>query len=609
MHKTTLIGFTKATQNIQIVGKACSSSHVLLLRDLLMSNNNCRINNFRKGSIMMDSLIINNYNIRNYQSLVGGGIRAPKFKTSFNIGNIRKGINKIEKKEEEENLNNIHNDTIYAMASGFTSSCAVSVIRVSGAKAMNVVTKMTKLNPEKIESRKAYYCSLHDPNNINIPIDKVLLLYFKGPNSFSGEDIIEIHCHGSKAVVSQLMKALGSEIVGYRPADPGEFTKRAFLNRKMDLTEVEGLSDLLHAQTEHQRIQALKQINGELSHIVTNWKREMLHCVAHVTAFIDFGDDNGLEESVVYRERIMPSVKKLASELEYYLEISKNRLGERLREGNGIRCALLGAPNAGKSSLLNILAEKDIAIVSDQAGTTRDVVEVQLNLKGWPVTVADTAGLRDQKNDISSETELGKHYLIEIEGMKRAIQKAKEADIILIVIDSSDSLASANQMLDSCLERLSENNHQILEQKKIFAIFNKIDSRDNVDFIGPINTASGKDIPTFAVSCITKEGVDKLIERIGTTVENIFTGNDEQFFTKDVGSQQAEHALLITRERHRISFTKTLLFLNKALEDNKQIELAAEHIRQAHKSLCEVTGDVDFEQILDVVFKEFCIGK
>lgn len=555
-----------------------------------------------------------------------------KFRTSFSIGNIRQGKTRQSEKEEhvitknhhDENatiINDLFSETIYAMTSGFSSSCAVSVIRVSGSRAIDVVKRMTRLDPKQLETRKAYYCSLYNPTtnftgttNV-VPIDKILLLYFKGPNSFTGEDVIEIHCHGSKAVISHIMKALGTEGIGFRPADPGEFTKRAFLNRKMDLTEVEGLSDLIHAQTEQQRVQALKQLNGELSHIVTNWKREMLNCVAHVTAFIDFGDDNGLEESVVYRERILPAVRKLGSELKYYLDISKNRLGERLREGRGIRCALLGAPNAGKSSLLNVLAEKDIAIVSDHAGTTRDVVEVQLDLKGWPVTIADTAGLREH-TAISLDSEVGKHHLIEIEGMKRAIKKAKEADIVIIVLDSENQAVTVQEMFEFCMRKLSEHNHSpdssSNQAQKIFLVHNKIDSRNsstqNIDGATTLQEQI-PNIPSFAISCKTKEGVDRFIDHLCKTVENIFTGKDDQFFSKDIGHQQAEHALLITRERHRASFSKTLACLERALQENDQIEIAAEHIRQAHKALCEVTGDVDFEEILDVVFKEFCIGK
>ncbi|KAG2392660.1 hypothetical protein C9374_011385 [Naegleria lovaniensis] len=566
------------------------------------------------------------YNHAEYHCLLGKV--SAKFRTSFNIGNIRQGKSREEKltnnKDENSITHDLFSETIYAMASGFSSSCAVSVIRVSGSRAMEVVKRMTRLDSKQLETRRAYYCSLYDPvskNSSNIalnavPIDKILLLFFKGPNSFTGEDVIEIHCHGSKAVISHIMKALGTEGIGFRPADPGEFTKRAFLNRKMDLTEVEGLSDLIHAQTEQQRVQALKQLNGELSHVVTNWKREMLNCVAHVTAFIDFGDDNGLEESVIYRERILPSVKKLASELKYYLDISKNRLGERLREGRGIRCALLGAPNAGKSSLLNVLAEQDIAIVSDHAGTTRDVVEVQLDLKGWPVTIADTAGLREH-TDISSDTEVGKHQLIEIEGMKRAIKKAREADIVIIVLDSENYAVTPQEMFEFCMRKLSEydlpdssdsshtprtSNHA----QKIFLVQNKIDSRNSS---AQHMLQKILDIPLFAISCKTKEGVDQFIDHLCKTVENIFTGKDDQFFSKDIGHQQAEHALLITRERHRASFSKTLACLERALQENDQIEIAAEHIRQAHKALCEVTGDVDFEEILDVVFKEFCIGK
>ncbi|KAL9642738.1 hypothetical protein ABK040_009815 [Willaertia magna] len=536
-----------------------------------------------------------------------------KYKTSFSIGNFKTSINKQEQQENKitkttqlENVKQINStteeyiDTIYALASGSSSACSVSIIRISGPKALHIITEMTTLK-EELTPRKAYYCTLIEPKT-KTPIDKILLLYFKNPNSFTGEDVIELHCHGSKAVIQQVMKSLGSEGLGFRPADPGEFTKRAFFNQKMDLTEVEGLSDLLHAQTEHQRIQALKQLNGELSTIVTSWKDQMLHMVAHVTAFIDFGDDNGLDESVIYRERIIPQVRKLVSELNYYLEISKNRLGERLREGNGIKCALLGAPNAGKSSLLNLLAQKDVVIVSDQAGTTRDVIEVNLNLNGWPVTIADTAGIREHRTNLT-DSEVIKHHQIEIEGMKRAIKRAIEADIIIIVLDASDNIVPPNEMIEFCLEKLKDDNKDILLHKKLFIVNNKIDISNQISN----NIISSTNI--FPISCKTKSGFDNFVNILASTVENIFTGRDEQFYGKDIGEQEAQHALLITRERHRKSFASTLNKLEKALESSEDIEIAAEFIRQAHSHLCEVTGEVDFEQILDIVFKEFCIGK
>ena len=302
------------------------------------------------------------------------------------------------------------NETIYALSSGGGKG-GVAVIRLSGSKCLEIFANLTGIQNPK--SRYAYFSTL--TNKEGVVIDHALVLYFKGPNSFTGEDVVEFQVHGGQSVINSLFLEL-SEYDHTRPAEPGEFSRRAVVYGKMDLTSAEGLMDLIDAQTEWQRKQALTQMEGKLGSLYEDWRANLVHDMAYLEAFIDFPEEDIPPEKMSI---IDDGIKNLIEKIELHLK--DNRKGERLRKGFLI--AIIGEPNVGKSSLINLLSEKDVAIVSNQAGTTRDVVETYLDIKGFPVVLADTAGLRESNHEIESE------------GIKRAVRKAEEADLILHVCD------------------------------------------------------------------------------------------------------------------------------------------------------------------------------
>ncbi|XP_076444183.1 5-taurinomethyluridine-[tRNA] synthase subunit GTPB3, mitochondrial-like [Babylonia areolata] len=305
--------------------------------------------------------------------------------------------------------------TIFALSSGH-GRCGVAVIRVSGPSCSEALRRLC--GQQTLPSaRQAVLKRLRDPSTGEM-IDRGLVLWFPGPGSFTGEDCAEFHVHGGTAVVSAMLEVLGS-LPGLQPAEPGDFTKRAFMNGKMDLTEVEGLGDLIHAETSAQRRQALRQMEGHLGNLYSDWRTRILKCLANVEAFIDFSEDENIEEDAL--DSATAEIEKLCEELENHL--SDNRRGERLRDG--VHVAIIGEPNVGKSSLLNALCQRPAAIVSPMAGTTRDVVETAINLAGYPVLLSDTAGLRDTED------------AVEQEGVRRALLRASQADLKVLVLDAS----------------------------------------------------------------------------------------------------------------------------------------------------------------------------
>ncbi|KAL4227763.1 tRNA modification GTPase gtpbp3 [Mactra antiquata] len=307
-----------------------------------------------------------------------------------------------------------HHSTIFSLSSGH-GKCGVAVIRVSGTSACHAMETIAQMKKKLIKPRKATLRRLFDPFT-SVTIDMGLVLYFPGPQSFTGEDCVEFQVHGGPAVVSALLSAL-HKIPNCRQAEPGEFTMRAFFNGKMDLTEIEGLGDLIHAETEAQRRQALRQMDGDLSKLYTQWRTKIIKCVADMEAFIDFSEDQNIEDSVI--EQVKKNVDDLCNAIRNH--INDNRQGELLREG--VHVVILGQPNVGKSSLLNAICQRPAAIVTNVAGTTRDLIETCVNIGGYPVLLSDTAGLRDTTD------------IVEKEGVSRALQRAKEADLKIIVLD------------------------------------------------------------------------------------------------------------------------------------------------------------------------------
>jgi tRNA modification GTPase len=370
-----------------------------------------------------------------------------------------------------------------------------------------------------------------------------------GPGSFTGEDQAELHIHGGPAVRAAMLRALG-RVEGCRPAEPWEFTRRAFLNGRMDVSEVEGLADLIDAETEAQRRQALRQLEGILSQTVEDWRERLIGVLAALEAGLDFSDEGDVALEV--ESTVVAEVQALSLEISQHLD--DRRRGERLRDGFVV--VLAGAPNAGKSTLLNAIAKRDVAIVSSVPGTTRDAIEVHCDLEGLPVTFVDTAGLRDAADEV------------EAEGIARTRARAARADLVLWLV-APDALERAND----------------LDAFRTLTVRTK----------GDLGSASRREEYDLVVSAKTGAGMDQLLARIQSRAE------------EGLGSGDA----LITRERHRDALTRAGASLRQgagALLDGRA-ELGAEDVRLALRALGEITGRVDVEQVLDRLFASFCIGK
>ncbi|MEK9280603.1 MULTISPECIES: tRNA uridine-5-carboxymethylaminomethyl(34) synthesis GTPase MnmE [unclassified Bradyrhizobium] len=437
--------------------------------------------------------------------------------------------------------------TIFALSSGRPPS-AIAVVRVSGPQAGLVLTTLAdKLPAPRLASRRL----LQD--SAGLPIDDAVVLWFPGPASATGEDVAEFHVHGGRAVLSAVFTAI-SAIPNTRAADPGEFTRRAFENGKLDLTEAEGLDDLIHADTDRQRRQALRQLQGLLGDRARDWRERIIEASALIEAGIDFSD-----EGDVPVELMAPALKTIGS---LHSEITKvlaaQGHAERLREG--LVVAITGPPNVGKSTLMNQLARREVAIVSPHAGTTRDVIEVQLDLDGYPVTVIDTAGIRETDDPV------------ELEGVRRARARAADADLVLWLTGPG---AEADGRQDGAAP--------------VWLIRNKIDLGDEAS----IATAAAD--RTFAISARRGDGLTELIEAL--------VGFAAAFFATGEGA-------LVTRARQRDLLRQAADCLQRSLglvKDGE--ELVAEELRAAAYVLGRLLGRVDVEDVLGAIFQKFCIGK
>ena len=435
-------------------------------------------------------------------------------------------------------------DTIFALASG-AGRAAIAVLRLSGPRTRGILNALAGRLPAP---RMASLRRLRSPGTGEV-LDHALLLWFPGPASYTGEDSAELHLHGGPAVVAAVGTALAT--LGARPAEPGEFTRRAFLNGRLDLTAAEGIADLIDAETEAQRRQALRQADGALAALYGDWAGRLARLLAHQEAAIEFAEDD-LPTDLDARARA--GAAGLRTEIAAHL--ADGGRGERLRDG--LMVAILGAPNAGKSSLLNALAGREAAIVSARAGTTRDVVEVRLILGGVPVTIADTAGLRDAADEI------------EREGIRRAHRRAEEADLVLAVF-ATDAAPDAETLA------------WIRPGGLVLA--NKID-------LAPAPTAIGGVAP-LTVSARSGEGLDELRARLAEAATRLAGPGD---------------TALLTRPRHRAALTEAAAWLAEA-EAAPLPELTSEALRAALRALGRLTGRVGVEAILDIVFADFCIGK
>ena len=442
--------------------------------------------------------------------------------------------------------------TIYALSSG-PGIAGVAVIRVSGKDTSEVIKQITGC--ELPRPRVATLKKLKN-SNTNEMIDEGIVLWFPGPNSYTGEDMVEFHVHGSRAVISAIHHTI-SKVKNCRLAEPGEFTKLAFQNGKINLLKAEGIADLVSAETEIQRKQAVEIMSGKSSDKFTSWRAKLLKILAHVEAKIDFPDEDLPKDTL---DEIQKTSNQVSKEIEKVLDDQK--VGERIREG--FKIAIVGPTNAGKSSLLNYLSRRDVAIVSEIAGTTRDVIETHLNLDGYPVVVSDTAGIRESKNEIEKK------------GIKLALNRAEDADLKLIIVDakSVDFTSVLKQLID-------ENAILIVNKSDLIAgnINNELKKYDHI-----------------LVSIKNNLNLDQLILKIKKKLENKFISYGD---------------ILITRERHRQHLEKCIAHLKnfKSKNGSEDYDKASEDLRLATRHLGMIVGKVDVEEILGSIFNDFCIGK
>jgi tRNA modification GTPase len=439
-------------------------------------------------------------------------------------------------------------DTIFALSTA-RGRAGIAVIRVSGPLAGAALAALT--GKVRLQPRVAKRVRVRDA--AGAPIDDGLALSFPAPKSVTGEDVGELHVHGGRAVIAGVLEALAA-LPGLRPADPGEFTKRAFLNGKIDLTAAEGLGDLVDAEAAAQRRQALRQMEGGLAALYEDWRQRLVRALAHLEAEIDFADED-LPRDVA--GLAMAGLRGLRAEVARHLD--DRRRGEVLRDGLSV--AILGAPNVGKSSLMNALTRRETAIVSSIAGTTRDIVEARLDLGGYPILLADTAGLREVDAAVGGDP-------VEREGVRRALARAEHADLRLLVFDTRTGPDAAVAGLvgpDAVL------------------VANKAD-------LAPSPTAPAG---ALIVSAVTGQGLDALRARLLAEAEARMDAGD---------------APAITRARHRAALRDCVACLERAAAASAP-ELVAEDVRLAARSLGRITGRVEVEDLLELIFREFCIGK
>ena len=447
--------------------------------------------------------------------------------------------------------------TIFALSSG-RPPAAIAVVRISGPHAGAALEALTGRVPEP---RKAALARVRDAEGD--VIDEALALWFPAPHSETGEDVAELQLHGGSAVIAGVLDAL-SRIDGCRPAEAGEFTRRAFENGRLDLTAVEGLADLIVAETPAQRRLAYRQLKGLIGDRADAWRRRLIEALALVEARIDFSDESDVPEDLL--TPALHAAQQLRSEIAGVL--ADGRRGERLRDG--LVVAIAGPPNAGKSTLLNRLARREVAIVSPHAGTTRDVIEVHLDLDGYPVTLLDTAGIRDSAEPVEQE------------GVRRARERAAAADLVLWVTESSAGERTAASMDGN------------FAHSEVWQVKNKIDLAGSGSVGGTSPKSENKF--TLSISAMTGVGMDALVAALSDFAKTYFV---------------ATESAVVTRARHRRALEDTVGALDRALvEDHSgREELIAEELRAAATTLGRLTGRVDVEDILDVIFRDFCIGK
>ncbi len=442
-------------------------------------------------------------------------------------------------------------DTIFAPATA-PGRAGIAVIRVSGPAAREALAALSCPVPAP---RRAARARLVDQAT-GETIDDGLVLFFPGPRSVTGEDVAELHLHGGRAII-EAVTAILLGLPRVRLAEPGEFTRRAFEHGKLDLTEAEAIADLVAAETAAQRRQAMRQLDGELGRLYDGWRESLLRAAAHVEAVIDFAEE-GLPQGLDAGAK--RTVERLIGEIEHHL--ADRRRGEILRDG--VSVAIVGPPNVGKSSVINRLSQRDVAITSAVAGTTRDVIEVRLDLAGYPVIVADTAGLRAARD------------VVEEEGVRRARARAATADLTLVVLDVEKPEEAAEMVS--------------LVATAAIVVANKIDLVDAADRDACLARMPPGALP---LSTVTGHGMANLLDRLASAVK--------ERYADSVGP-------VLTRSRHRAALSECVEALRRSLSASLP-ELVAEDLRLAVRALGRITGRSDVEDILDIIFRDFCIGK
>ncbi len=439
-------------------------------------------------------------------------------------------------------------DTIFALATPYGKS-GVAIIRISGTASTGALSTLCSKND--FTPNLAFTASFRDASG-NV-IDHGLAVYFKAPKSFTGEDTVELHLHGSLAAIRHMLSTLAD--MGLRPAEAGEFTRRAFLNGKMDLTQAEGMADLIDAESQAQKTQAMRQMQGALSGYYNELRERIIRILAHLEATIDFPDED-IPQSVV--TGLAGEVREAGAVIEAALADSHR--GERLREG--FRVAILGAPNAGKSSLLNAMAGREAAIVSHRAGTTRDVIEIHMDIGGFPVMLLDTAGLRESADDIEEE------------GVRRALKQAQAADLRLVLFDGTS------------WPQLDPSSQALIDKDTIIVVTKE-------DLTKRSNNKLSIDNNILYVSSRTGQGVGELISAIGHFIANRLVSTEFS---------------VITRARHRALLEGALGSLRRYSPD-APLEIGCEELRRAALAVGKITGKIQVDDVLDVIFRQFCIGK
>lgn len=531
------------------------------------------------------------------------------------------------------------NDTIFATATTINNNkgSPLGVIRVSGSKTGFILKNITNFGEKKpLKPRHATLTKFFEPISRE-PIDLGLVIWFPGPDSYTGEDVCELHLHGSQAIVSKMLSTLGS-IAGARPAEPGEFTRRAVMNGKMSLMQAESLPDLIKSSTDKQRRLALNGLDGSTRHKYEQWTDQLVSILAHLEASIDFGEDELLGELAVVSDCI-EKLKSLASLIESYIEASV-----RCRDfiNDGAKIAILGKPNAGKSTFMNLLCRRDLSIVSDLSGTTRDLVRHSLELGGHLVTLCDTAGLRNLGVKIvettldNNQSLMDKHESVEQEGIRRALDAAKEADILIYLVDgssvswcvddSAEELEAIHNELSAALDVICDRNSTqddalVGKPKFVHLVINKLDLTDDLNFGNSLtqlreimNTKllerqqhSIASLELSMISCKTQENFDEFVRSLTNRLdamcsppaEKLGINNDNRPVQYDYVNQR--HLSLLRSMHRHLELAGRM--------DIQTIDKMAQHVRESVDYLSRVVGSISSEDVIDVIFRDFCIGK